>query len=107
MKTTPTLLITLGTLLITGITLNFMRADEESDGSSGRELRRAPDSADSREGSWQHLALNHDAAKPFNDRELAKKINKLGKDGWEMVTVLNFSEAGTTSETVYYFKKPL
>ncbi len=59
------------------------------------------------EPQWQHLALAHDAEKAWNDRELAQQINKLGRDGWEMVSVLNFNKDGTTNNTIYYFKKPL
>lgn len=40
--------------------------------------------ADSSPAAWQHLALQHDASDP-----LARQINELGRDGWEMVTVLN------------------
>lgn len=56
---------------------------------------------------WQHLALQHDASKPFSTPDLARKINQLGEDGWEMINVLNFQKEGTTNETVYYFKRPL
>ncbi len=56
---------------------------------------------------WQHLALAHNTAELGNDAQLAKQINKLGRDGWEMVTVLNFSEDGSTNNTMYYFKRPL
>jgi hypothetical protein len=56
---------------------------------------------------WQHLALQHDASKPFSTPDLARQINKLGEEGWEMVNVLNFQEEGTTTKTVYYFKRPL
>jgi len=55
---------------------------------------------------WQHLALTHDV-KTGVPRELARQINKLGRDGWQLVTVENTCNAGTTTKTVFYFKKPL
>jgi hypothetical protein len=55
---------------------------------------------------WQHLALTHVIGEtPQN--ELARSINKLGQEGWELVSVANVSESGTTTKTVFYFKKPL
>jgi hypothetical protein len=58
-------------------------------------------------GQWQHLAFAHDASKPWNEREIARQINKIGREGWEMVSVLNFTKDGTTNKTIYYFKKPM
>lgn len=55
---------------------------------------------------WQHLSLTHtigDAPKS----ELGKSINKLGREGWELVSVGNLTESGTTTKTVFYFKRPL
>jgi hypothetical protein len=56
--------------------------------------------------AWQHLALTYKIGEtPKTD--LAKEINKLGREGWEMVAVGNIIESGTTTQTVFYFKKPL
>lgn len=56
---------------------------------------------------WEHLGLPHDATKAFSTAKLARQINKLGEEGWELVNVLNFQKEGTTTKTVYYFKRPL
>ena len=55
---------------------------------------------------WQHLALTNTIGEtPMS--ELASSINKLGREGWEMVSVGNIIESGTTTKTIFYFKKPL
>jgi hypothetical protein len=55
---------------------------------------------------WQHLALTNVIGEtPQN--ELASNINKLGREGYELVSVGNITESGTTTKTVFYFKKPL
>jgi hypothetical protein len=55
---------------------------------------------------WQHLALTY-TIRETPKAELAKNINKLGREGWEMVSVGNIIESGTTTQTIFYFKKPL
>ncbi|MFC1636913.1 hypothetical protein ACFL5Z_18980 [Planctomycetota bacterium] len=55
---------------------------------------------------WQHLAFTNTIGEtPMS--ELAGSINKLGREGWEMVSVGNIIESGTTTKTIFYFKKPL
>ena len=56
--------------------------------------------------SWQHLALTNVIGQTPKS-ELARNINKLGREGWEMVSVGNIVESGTTTKTIFYFKKPL
>lgn len=56
---------------------------------------------------WQHLALQHEVSQGIVTDELSKKIVRLGKEGWEMVTVASVTAGGTTAQLVYYFKKPL
>jgi hypothetical protein len=55
---------------------------------------------------WQHLALTQTIGETPRG-ELAQNINKLGREGWELVSVGNITESGTTTQTVFYFKKPL
>ncbi len=55
---------------------------------------------------WQHLALTNVIGETAKS-ELARNINKLGREGWEMVSVGNIVESGTTTKTIFYFKKPL
>lgn len=56
--------------------------------------------------TWQHLALTNVISETPKS-ELAANINKLGREGWELVCVDGIEESGTTTKTVFYFKKPL
>jgi hypothetical protein len=55
---------------------------------------------------WQHLALAQVIGETPKS-ELARSINKLGREGWELVSVEGVTESGSTTQTVFYFKKPL
>lgn len=55
---------------------------------------------------WQHLSLTHTIGDTPKS-ELASSINKLGREGWELISVGNITESGTTTKTVFYFKRPL
>jgi hypothetical protein len=61
---------------------------------------------------WQHLALTEKVGvtqvtgQEGSTAELSRQIVKLGAEGWELVSVANFSRDGTTRKTVYYFKRP-
>jgi hypothetical protein len=55
---------------------------------------------------WQHLALEQDGMKIVGDADLARKINQLGSDGWELVDVETIVDSGLTKKTVFFFKRP-
>ena len=52
---------------------------------------------------WEHLALAYPARL---DKELSKRINRLGDEGWQLVCVTASQRDGTTEGTTYYFKRP-
>jgi hypothetical protein len=56
---------------------------------------------------WQHLTFEHEGRTVTGDRALGRKINELGRGGWELVDVETVVEAGTTIKTIFFFKKPL
>jgi hypothetical protein len=56
---------------------------------------------------WQYLAFKSKIESDSPTAEVGRTITKLGKDGWELVSVDSHSESGTTTKTVYYFKRQL
>jgi hypothetical protein len=54
---------------------------------------------------WQHLALEHQGKNVTNSPELARKINGLGEEGWQLVDVESISEAGTTTKIIFFFRR--
>jgi len=56
---------------------------------------------------WQYLAFKSKIESDSPTAEVGRTITKLGKDGWELVSVDSHSESGTTTKTVYHFKRQL
>ena len=62
-------------------------------------------SSPSQSSQWQHLAFETIAS--LNAEGAGQKINELGRDGWELVSVVPKNDGGSTRKYVYFFKKPL
>ena len=58
-------------------------------------------------GRWEHLALTQDLQAGQTHDDVGPKIVQLGREGWEMVSVANLMVNGTTTKTIYYFKRRL
>ncbi len=91
---TRMLLLGLILLFYTVVVMQALAKDQNGD-------RRRPSGT-----GWQHLSLTQTIG-DTPESEPAKSINRLGREGWEPVSVGNISESGTTTKTVFYFKKPL
>ena len=90
---TKTLLFSLVILFCVIITMQALAKDQSED-------KKNPSSG------WVHCALTYTIGETPQS-ELASGINKLGREGWELVSVGNITESGTTTKIVFYFKKPL
>jgi len=42
-----------------------------------------------------------------SNQTLGRQILKLGRERWELVTVVTKTDSGTTTEKLFYFKKRL
>ncbi len=92
--TTRTLVF--GVLVLVGVVMAVQALARG--GSGGNEDPRGP--------RWQAMALTQSMNRTSNS-EIARRINQAGHDGWELVSVEGIMEDGTTTHTVYYFKKRL
>lgn len=64
------------------------------------------DSAAAVPQAWRHLALTHEGKSVLDAPDLARKIDSLGDEGWQLVDVESIVEAGTTTKVVFFFKRP-
>ena len=55
---------------------------------------------------WQHLAFEQAGNIITGDPKLAKKINQLGNEGWELVNVETMVRNGSTYKSIFFFKRP-
>lgn len=55
-------------------------------------------------GAWEHLALTHTGTDL--DAGLGKQINKLGDEGWELVSVVSTVRDSATDSIIFCFKRP-
>jgi hypothetical protein len=55
---------------------------------------------------WQHMALTHVGARVSGDEVLNNRINEVGNEGWELVSVTDTTRNGTTEGYVFFFKRP-
>ena len=56
---------------------------------------------------WEHLAFTQDLKAGQTHNDIASEIMRLGREGWEMFSVANLTQDGTTTKTIYYFKRRL
>lgn len=55
--------------------------------------------------AFEHLAMNVPVGERLSTPETAKKINELGRQGWQLVDVETMVKDGTTTKMVYFFKR--
>jgi hypothetical protein len=54
----------------------------------------------------EHLAFRTKSNDEFSDKQFAKRINELGNSGWELCDVESLQKDGSTTERIYFFKRP-
>ncbi|MBT5706461.1 DUF4177 domain-containing protein [bacterium] len=56
--------------------------------------------------AWEHLAFEHKGHSIQGDSKLARQINQLGDDGWELVDVEMTTRSGASFGKIFFFKRP-
>jgi hypothetical protein len=64
------------------------------------------ESTDTRRQRWEHLAIEQKGTTITSDRELARKINQIGDQGWELVDVESMSDGDDGEKVIFFFKRP-
>lgn len=93
-STTTAILLACAMMFVFGIvTAAVLAADDDTDTATAGVTQ------------WQYCLLTVKADQPQS--ELGRQILKAGREGWELVSVENFSVNGTTTKTAFYFKRRL
>lgn len=57
---------------------------------------------------WEYSTLTIETDRWTSEEYISKRLNNMGKDGWEMVSAFGTSKfEGVTREVVMIFKRPL
>ncbi len=54
---------------------------------------------------WEHMAVPRDIGTGIADAAFSRQIVQFGNDGWELVDVESVDKDGTTTKTIYFFKR--
>ena len=66
----------------------------------------APQQSDEGQAPWEHLAMPAEGASGgLGSPEVARKINEIGRAGWELVDVETYLKDGSTEKSIYFFKR--
>lgn len=91
------------TIIFTGILASLIALPAMLNTASGDSRPNVVPAAD----AWQHLAMPVPVEDGFGSTpETSRKIVELGGDGWQLVDVETFAKAGTTTQMVYFFRRP-
>jgi hypothetical protein len=55
--------------------------------------------------AWQHLACEQEGTSVTGSPDLARRINRLGDEGWQLVDVESIVVAGSTTKMIFFFKR--